>query len=65
MALLACLQLEAFVLVTATGLWIDVLVNTAISRISFHTNVYQALYISTNVVSYPDVSWHKLFLIPV
>ena len=50
MAVLACLQMEAFVLVTGMGLWIDVLVNTAIAQLSEHTAVYKALFISTCIV---------------
>ncbi|KAF8797710.1 hypothetical protein BYT27DRAFT_6928724 [Phlegmacium glaucopus] len=51
MAVLACLQLEAFVLVTSMGLWIMVLTETAIAQISSHTKVYKALYITTMIVS--------------
>ncbi|KAG6887670.1 hypothetical protein C0995_013622 [Termitomyces sp. Mi166 len=51
MAVLACLQLECFVLVAAGGLWIDVLVNTAIAKMSplEHTVVYMGLYILATV----------------
>jgi len=53
MAVEACLQLEVFVLMAATGLWIDVLVNTAIHYISDHTKVYYALIISTAILVLP------------
>lgn len=51
MAVLACLQLEAFVLLAAMGLWIDVLINTAIAEISAHTLEYKGLFIATSIVS--------------
>lgn len=51
MAVLACLQLEAFVLPVAMGLWVDVLFNTAISIMSEHTGVYKAAFVVTTVVS--------------
>lgn len=51
MAVLACLQLEAFALPVAMGLWVDVLFNTAISKISEHTPIYKAAFIVTTVVS--------------
>lgn len=52
MAVLACLQLEAFVLVAATALWVDILRETAISVISEHTGVYRTAVILTMVVMY-------------
>ncbi|KAF4611421.1 hypothetical protein D9613_003786 [Agrocybe pediades] len=62
MAILACLQLEAFVLVTSGGLWIDILINTAILQISAHTKLYQALFISTTVILIPWISlgWYSI-----
>ena len=51
MAVLACLQMEAFVLTAGMGLWINVLSSTAIKLISEHTGVYQAIYITSVVVS--------------
>uniref|UniRef100_A0A8H8CFA3 Uncharacterized protein n=1 Tax=Psilocybe cubensis TaxID=181762 RepID=A0A8H8CFA3_PSICU len=62
MALLASLQLEAFVLVTSGGLWIDVLMNTAIVEISAHTKLYQALFISTTILLVPWIAmgWYSI-----
>ena len=51
MAVLACLQLEVFVLVTSLGLWSKTLTGTAMARISAHTPLYKALYIGTIIVS--------------
>ncbi|KAG6908040.1 hypothetical protein DXG01_006402 [Tephrocybe rancida] len=56
MALLACLQLECFVLVAAAGLWADVLVNTAIAEISAHTPVYKALFTATTILLIPWIA---------
>lgn len=50
MALLVCLQLGVFLLVAAMCLWVDELVNTAISVISAHTVVYEGLFITTILV---------------
>jgi len=62
MAVLACLQLEAFVLVTAMGLWIDVLMNTAIAELSLHTPAYKALIILTTIFLVPWVTmgWYAI-----
>ncbi|KAG6826444.1 hypothetical protein H0H92_015771 [Tricholoma furcatifolium] len=49
MAVLACLQLECFILVAAGSLWIDVLVNTAIEGISAHTVLYKGLFTATTI----------------
>jgi len=64
MAVLACLQLEAFVLVAATGLWIDVLINTAIEGISAHTKVYKALFIASIILLLPWImmGWYAIRL---
>ncbi|KAF8154026.1 hypothetical protein B0H34DRAFT_720077 [Crassisporium funariophilum] len=62
MAVLACLQMEAFVLVTSMGLWIDVLMNTAIARISAHTPIYKALFIATAILLLPWIAmgWYSI-----
>jgi hypothetical protein len=62
MAVLACLQLEAFVLVAAMGLWIDVLMNTAIAEISQHTTEYKALFISSAILLLPWIvmGWYAI-----
>ncbi|KAF5375349.1 hypothetical protein D9615_008029 [Tricholomella constricta] len=62
MAVLACLQLEAFVLVAAMGLWIDVLINTAIAKISAHTALYKALFIVTAILLLPWITmgWYAI-----
>lgn len=62
MAVLACLQLEAFVLVAAMGLWIDVLINTAIAGISAHTTEYKALFIASTILLLPWITmgWYAI-----
>jgi len=62
MAVLACLQLEAFVLTAAMGLWVDVLVNTAIAHISSHTPAYEGLFVTTTVILIPWVvmGWYAI-----
>jgi len=64
MAVLACLQLECFVVVAATGLWVDVLFNTAISKLSAHTTIYEGLFILTTVLLIPWISmgWYAIRL---
>lgn len=56
MAVEACLQLEVFVIVAATSLWVDVLVNTSISEISEHTKLYDALIVTTTVLVLPWIA---------
>lgn len=62
MALLACLQMEAFVLVTAMGLWIDILVATYVAKFSEHTNLYEALIICTTILLIPWIcmGWYSI-----
>ncbi|PPQ64911.1 hypothetical protein CVT24_008251 [Panaeolus cyanescens] len=62
MAVLACLQMEAFVLVTAMGLWVDILVNTYIAKFSEHTAVYEALIICTTILLIPWIAmgWYSI-----
>jgi hypothetical protein len=62
LAVQACLQLEAFVLVTAMGLWIDQLYNTYIGYIAHHTPIYNALYITTAVLLIPWITmgWYAI-----
>jgi len=52
----AVLQLEVFVLVAATSLWVDVLTTTAISEISAHTPIYNALIIATTILLIPWIA---------
>ncbi|RXW18649.1 hypothetical protein EST38_g7213 [Candolleomyces aberdarensis] len=54
LAFLACLQLEVFILVTGMSMWIDVLLNTAIAKISDHTPEYIACFTTSAVVRYPN-----------
>jgi len=56
MAVQAVLQLEVFVLVAATSLWVAVLTGTGISIISQHTAVYKALIIATTVLVLPWIA---------
>jgi hypothetical protein len=51
LAVLSCLQLEVYILVTAMALWIDVLCNTAIKYLSSHTTIYMGAFITTAIVS--------------
>ncbi|KAJ3514815.1 hypothetical protein NLJ89_g2147 [Agrocybe chaxingu] len=62
MAVLACLQMEAFVLVTGMGLWIDILINTAIAPMSEHTELYQAGFIFSAVALLPWIAmgWYSI-----
>ncbi|KAI0034556.1 hypothetical protein K488DRAFT_83851 [Vararia minispora EC-137] len=50
------LQLSAFFLVVAIGLWIDQLMNSALKNISSHTKVYQAASISTVLLLIPWIA---------
>jgi len=56
MAVQAVLQLEVFVLVAATSLWVDVLARTAIRKISTHTPIYDALIIATTILVIPWIA---------
>ncbi|CAK5271014.1 unnamed protein product [Mycena citricolor] len=56
MAVQACLQMEVFVLVAATSLWVDVLATSSIRKLSAHTNLYDALIIATTVILIPWIS---------
>lgn len=53
MAILVCLQLEFFILMSAMCLWVDQLFNTAIESISDHTPVYKSLFIGTTTLLVP------------
>ncbi|KAJ7073262.1 hypothetical protein B0H15DRAFT_917641 [Mycena belliarum] len=56
MAVEACLQLEVFVLVAATSLWSDILINTGIRDISAHTRTYYGVIIGTTVLLLPWIA---------
>ncbi|KAF9040134.1 hypothetical protein BJ165DRAFT_1495654 [Panaeolus papilionaceus] len=62
MAVLACLQMATFVLVTAMGLWVDVLINTYVAKFSEHTNLYEALIICTTILLIPWIAmgWYSI-----
>jgi len=62
MAVLACLQLEVFVLVISLGLWSKTLTETTMAHISEHTPVYKALYIGTIVLLLPWIAmgWYSI-----
>jgi len=62
MAVLACLQLEVFVLVTSLGLWSKALSGTAMAHISAHTPLYKALYIGTIILLLPWIAmgWYSI-----
>lgn len=50
LALLACLQLEAFTLTTGLGLWIDTLLNTAIGRVTPLMKIYTGAFVGTMLI---------------
>lgn len=50
LALLACLQLEAFILTTGLGLWIDTLLNTAIGKVTPLMKVYTGGFVGTMLI---------------
>ncbi|KAJ2934405.1 hypothetical protein H1R20_g2651, partial [Candolleomyces eurysporus] len=62
LAFLACLQLEVFILVTGMSMWIDVLLNTAIAKISDHTPEYIACFTTSAVVLVPWIvmGWYAI-----
>ncbi|KAF9446545.1 hypothetical protein P691DRAFT_733061 [Macrolepiota fuliginosa MF-IS2] len=62
LAVLSCLQLGVFVLVTAMGLWVDVLRNTAIHGISTHTSIYLGATITTSIILIPWIclGWYGI-----
>ncbi|TFK69795.1 hypothetical protein BDN72DRAFT_896988 [Pluteus cervinus] len=62
LAVLACLQLEAFVLVAAMCLWLDILLHTALEKISEHTPAYKALFILTTLFLIPWImaGWYGI-----
>ncbi|KAJ3565358.1 hypothetical protein NP233_g7676 [Leucocoprinus birnbaumii] len=62
LAVLSCLQLEVFIIVTATGLWIDALFNTAIKHISAHTPAYLGVFITTSIILTPWIAlgWYSI-----
>lgn len=62
LALLACLQLEVFILVAGMSMWIDVLLNTAIAKISVHTPEYIAVFITSAVLLLPWIimGWYAI-----
>ncbi|KAI0049731.1 hypothetical protein FA95DRAFT_1537748 [Auriscalpium vulgare] len=53
LAVLVGLQLSVFFLLVATALWVDQLINSAIAYLSWHTVVYKAAFISTNILLIP------------
>ncbi|KAJ6476201.1 hypothetical protein C8R45DRAFT_372639 [Mycena sanguinolenta] len=56
MAVQAVLQLEVFMLIAATSQWVAVLTGTAISLISAHTPIYDALIIATAILVIPWIA---------
>jgi len=62
LAVFSCLQLEVFILVTAMGLWVDVLHNTAIREISAHTSAYLGVFITTAIILIPWIfmGWYGI-----
>lgn len=53
MAVKVCLQLEAFVLLTASGLWADQLFNTYVKHITNHREIYEALILFYSILLGP------------
>ncbi|KAK7029817.1 hypothetical protein R3P38DRAFT_881465 [Favolaschia claudopus] len=64
MAVQAVLQLEVFVLIVATSLWVDLLTKTAISVLSTHTTLYNALILATTILVIPWIAlgWYGVRL---
>ncbi|KAG5725096.1 hypothetical protein E4T56_gene10267 [Termitomyces sp. T112] len=62
MAVLACLQLEGFALAAATALWLDVIVNTALAKISAHNLIYKGLIVLTIILLLPWIAmgWYAI-----
>ncbi|KAI3612725.1 hypothetical protein WG66_014612 [Moniliophthora roreri] len=53
MAVKVCLQLEAFVLLMASGLWVDQLLNSYIKDLTDHFTLYVGIFISFTIVLVP------------
>ncbi len=61
LAVLVCLQLSMYLMITSMGLWADQLLHGAIAAVSSHTQIYLGLFIFTIVVStIPFVTWLQL-----
>jgi hypothetical protein len=56
LALLATLQLEVFILTCGMSMWIDILLNTAIARISAHTPEYIGVFVTSAVLLIPWIT---------
>ncbi|KAH6911883.1 hypothetical protein BKA70DRAFT_1397995 [Coprinopsis sp. MPI-PUGE-AT-0042] len=50
LALLACLQLEGFILTAGLGMWIDVLLNTAIGEVTRLMRIYIGAFVGTMLI---------------
>ncbi|KAF7298362.1 hypothetical protein MKEN_01360800 [Mycena kentingensis (nom. inval.)] len=62
MAMLACLQLEVFVLVAGTSLWLNILTKTAIAQLAHHAELYKAGAIFSLVIVLPwlALGWYSI-----
>ncbi|TFK17461.1 hypothetical protein FA15DRAFT_676058 [Coprinopsis marcescibilis] len=56
LALLSCLQLEVFVVTASMGLWIDVLLNTGLAKITPLMKIYITAFIMTMVSLLPWIA---------
>ncbi|PFH49309.1 hypothetical protein AMATHDRAFT_63441 [Amanita thiersii Skay4041] len=53
LAILACMQMELITLIVSLGLWIDIVMNTAIGGLILNRVLYQLGYISTAILLVP------------
>lgn len=62
MAVKVCLQLEAFVLLMAAGLWVDQLFNTYLRSIVYHFNLYVGIFIVITIALLPWIiaGWYGI-----
>jgi hypothetical protein len=62
MAVLVCLQLGVFVLVTSMALWVNQLMTTAIAKLSLHTAIYDAVFLFTTILLIPWITtgWYGI-----
>jgi len=62
MAVLVCLQLSVFLLLTSMALWLNQLMATAIAKISLHTSIYDGVLLFTTILLIPWITtgWYGI-----
>jgi len=62
LCMLVCLQMAVYLFIGSTGLWIDQLFNSALTKISTHTPIYVGLFLFTIIVLIPWISlgWYSV-----